>query len=320
MLTVQKFGGSSLDGTDRLRRAADLCAEKRRVGNDLVVVVSAAGDTTDDLVNIAREISPRPNLRELDALLATGERRSAALMAIMLSGRGINARSFSGGEAGIYTDESYGAAQITRIDTAPLAESLSRGEVAVVCGFQGMMPDGSTATLGRGGSDTSAVALAAALNARECEIYTDVDGVYTADPNIVRAARPIKTLDYGDMLALAESGAQILHPRAAAEAMKSGVKVRILSSFTPGEGTLLCALSEKERPALAGLALKREEGALSLVGRSAGEDVQDRLTALLSEAGIIVRRAECEMGRVCITLPEKSLIRAAQLAHREFFE
>ena len=184
MLIVQKYGGSSLGDLSCLRRSASLASEARRRGSDLVVVVSAAGDSTDELISAARRILPRPKARELDALLATGEQRSAALMALMLESRipmKSAFRSFTGAQAGIRTDENHGEASILSVDPVRLRQSLEAGEIAVVAGFQGESPAGDITTLGRGGSDTTAVALAAAMGADRCEIYTDVDGVYTAD-------------------------------------------------------------------------------------------------------------------------------------------
>ena len=180
MLIVQKFGGSSLAGTERLRRAAGIAAEARRRGHSVLVVVSAMGDTTDELLDMAHEISSQPPARELDALISTGEQQSAALMAITLESMGLAARSFTGWQAGIITDGSHAEARIEMIAAGELAAALDRGEIAVVSGFQGVSPEGGITTLGRGGSDTTAVALAAALDAERCEIYTDVDGIYTA--------------------------------------------------------------------------------------------------------------------------------------------
>ena len=246
MLIVQKFGGSSLADLQRLRRAAGIAAEARRRENQVVLVVSAAGNSTDELLSLARRILPHPPRRELDALLATGEQRSAALMAMMLESLGCPARSFSGARAGIHTDGNFGEAAILRVEPETLRRSLSDGEIAVVAGFQGRSPTGEVATLGRGGSDTTAVALAAALEAERCEIYTDVDGICTADPRLIPSARLLREIDSRDMLRLAQAGSQVLHPGSVRLAMEKTVPLWLLSSFRAGEGTRVLLLRRPE--------------------------------------------------------------------------
>ena len=253
MLIVQKFGGSSLAGTERLRRAAGIAAEARRRGHSVLVVVSAMGDTTDELLDMAHEISSQPPARELDALISTGEQQSAALMAITLESMGLAARSFTGWQAGIITDGSHAEARIEMIAAGELAAALERGEIAVVSGFQGVSPEGGITTLGRCGSDTTAVALAAALDAERCEIYTDVDGIYTADPRIVSGARRLEEIDFRDMLLLAGAGSQVLHDRSVALALANDVEIRLLSSFEPGRGSRVRLLADAERPDYAGV-------------------------------------------------------------------
>ena len=316
MLIIQKFGGSSLANPERLRRAAGICAEARRRGNALVAVVSAAGDSTDELLALAHRLHPHPPRRELDALMATGEQRSAALMAITLSSLGLPARSFTGWQAGIRTDAAHGAAAIQSIDPAPLRAALGRGEIAVAAGFQGLSPGGDVTTLGRGGSDTTAVALAAALEAERCEIYTDVDGIYTADPRLLPDARLLPEIDSRDMLRLAEAGSQVLHPGSVRLAMEKGLPLRLLSSFRAGEGSLVRPLSEAERPALAGVTRDEEKNAVTVVGRAADKALLRRLSGQLERSGIPVRAAAAGEGRVTLTVPPAQLLPALELCHR----
>ena len=238
-IIVQKFGGTSVANAAGLRRAARLISAAHAAGNGVVAVVSAQGDYTDKLLQKAAEISPDPCKRELDALLASGEQTSMALLAIAAEAGGCPAVSLSGSEAGIKTDGHYGEAEITEIDTSRIYRELSAGRTVVVAGFQGAAPNGDVTTLGRGGSDTSAVALAAVLGAKTCKIYTDVDGVYTADPRRDSTAAKLDSISYDGMLAMAKSGAQVLHPRAVELAKKYRVRVEVLSSFTGAAGTVL---------------------------------------------------------------------------------
>ena len=238
-IIVQKFGGTSVANAAGLRRAARLISAAHAAGNGVVAVVSAQGDYTDKLLRKAAEISPDPCKRELDALLASGEQTSMALLAIAAEAGGCPAVSLSGPEAGIKTDGHYGEAEITEIDTSRIYRELSAGRTVVVAGFQGAAPNGDVTTLGRGGSDTSAVALAAVLGAKTCKIYTDVDGVYTADPRRDSTAAKLDSISYDGMLAMAKSGAQVLHPRAVELAKKHQVRVEVLSSFTGAPGTVL---------------------------------------------------------------------------------
>ena len=320
MLIVQKFGGSSLADPERLRRAAGICAEAKRRGNGLAVVVSAAGDSTDELLETAYKINPHPPLRELDALMATGEQRSAALMAIMLESMGLPARSFSGWQAGIHTDGNHGDAAILSIDTRRLTQSLDRGEIAVTAGFQGLSPQEDVTTLGRGGSDTTAVALATALAADRCEIYTDVDGIYTADPRLLPDARLLREIDYRDMLRLADGGSQVLHPGSVRLAMKAGLALHLLSSFRPGAGSVVRALSEEERPALAGITRDASNSSITLVGRGADAALAEELARELEHRGIPVRSTETGQGCVTLTVAPAQLLAALELCHRTVLE
>ncbi|MDO4973029.1 MAG: aspartate kinase [Eubacteriales bacterium] len=279
MRIVQKFGGSSLADLSCLRRAAEHCLEARRRGCEVLAVVSAAGESTDEMLRLAHEITPRPAVRELDALLATGEQRSAALMAIQLEVLGALARSYSGWQAGLITEEKHGDARLLLAAPRRLLASLAAGEIPVVAGFQGITPAGDISTLGRGGSDTTAVALAAALQADRCEIYTDVDGIYTADPRLVEEARLIPAIDFRDMLALAQAGSQVLHAESVRLAASERQPIRLLSTFTASPGSEVRALAEDERPALAGVTRDEAAHSVTIVGREAARTA----TALLRE-------------------------------------
>ena len=318
MLIVQKFGGSSLAGTERLRRAAGIAAEARRRGHSVLVVVSAMGDTTDELLDMAHEISSQPPARELDALISTGEQQSAALMAITLESMGLAARSFTGWQAGIITDGSHAEARIEMIAAGELAAALERGEIAVVSGFQGVSPEGGITTLGRGGSDTTAVALAAALDAERCEIYTDVDGIYTADPRIVSGARRLEEIDFRDMLLLAGAGSQVLHDRSVALALANDVEIRLLSSFEPGRGSRVRLLADAERPDYAGVTRSEARSEITLVGRAAGTATLSELVIALSKSGIPVLSGSSGEGWVTVRVAPAQLIPALELTHTAY--
>ncbi len=237
-LIVQKYGGSSVADAEKIRNVARRVAE-HAAGNRLVVVVSAMGKTTDGLVSLAHQVTPAPDPREMDMLLATGEQVTIALLAMALHGLGLRARSFTGPQVGMRTDTAHTRARITRITADRVRRALDAGEIAVVAGFQGLSEEEEITTLGRGGSDLTAVALAAALAADVCEIYTDVDGVYTADPNIVPDARKLARITYDEMLELASLGAKVLQARSVEFAKKYGVPVHVRSTFKPDPGTLV---------------------------------------------------------------------------------
>jgi aspartate kinase len=238
-LIVQKFGGSSVANVERIRRVAKRVVDTAQAGHEVVVVVSAMGDTTDELIELARQLTPNPSAREMDMLLTTGEQVSIALLAMAVQAHGVPSISFTGGLAGIRTEPVHGKARITDIDPARIRAELGQGKVVIVAGFQGVTDDGSITTLGRGGSDTTAVALAAALGADLCEIYTDVDGVYTTDPRVVKTARKIERISYDEMLELANLGAGVLHPRAVEFAKQYNVTLRVRSSFNQNMGTVV---------------------------------------------------------------------------------
>ncbi|MDO4815971.1 MAG: aspartate kinase [Bacillota bacterium] len=318
MLTVQKFGGSSVADAGRIRRVADIIAETKAAGSDVVAVLSAAGDTTDELADRAAEISKFPPHRELDALLSTGELQSVALMSMQLERLGVPALSLSGRQAGIITDENHGNAKILNIKTKRIKDELARGKVVVVAGFQGIDCSDNITTLGRGGSDTTAVALAAALKADKCEIYSDVDGIYTADPRLVTGAKKLSEIDYTDMLNLARGGSQVMHSRAVEIAMKYNMEVRMLSSFVKTEGTYMRRLVR--RPELCGITRDKAENKISLVGEAADINCLSVAAALLKESGIFPISAEAREGVCSLTTEDRFVLPALQLLHKHFFD
>ncbi len=239
-LIVQKYGGSSVATPQRIKKIAERVVKTKKENHKLVVVVSAMGDTTDNLIKLMEKINPDPPKRELDLLLSTGEVVSAALLAAAISAKDEKAVAFTAYQGGIITDEIHTKARIQRINTRKILEELNRGNILVIAGFQGVTPNDAITTLGRGGSDTTAVAVAAALKADICEIYTDVEGVFTADPRIVPQARKLKKISYDEMLELASLGTKVLHLRAVEIAKKFKVPLHIRSSFTDREGTLIC--------------------------------------------------------------------------------
>ncbi|MWV49216.1 aspartate kinase [Rathayibacter sp. VKM Ac-2803] len=284
-LIVQKFGGSSVADAESIKRVAKRIVATKQAGNDVVVAVSAMGDTTDDLLELAHQVTPMPAPRELDMLLSSGERISMALLAMAIKSMGFEARSFTGSQAGMITDAQHGAARIVDITPVRLREALDENAVVIVAGFQGFNRDTKDiTTLGRGGSDTTAVALAAGLGADTCEIYTDVDGVFTADPRVVKRARKLDRISSEEMLELAAAGAKVLHIRAVEFARRHGVTLHVRSSFSPNEGTIVynaapddaaagTALSGTEKngqtveePIIAGVAADLNEAKITVVG------------------------------------------------------
>jgi len=266
-LIVHKYGGTSVGTVERIQAVAARVSQARARGDSLVVVVSAMSGETDRLLTLARQLSPAPSGRELDMLLATGEQASIALLALALEAQGCPAVSYTGSQVGILTDSAHNKARIQSIDEGRLRTDLAAGRVVVVAGFQGVDQEGNITTLGRGGSDTTAVALAAALTADECHIYTDVDGVYTTDPRIVPEARRLSTITYEEMLELASLGAKVLQIRSVEFASKYSVTLRVLSSFEEGPGTLITTEGNRmEQVVISGVALNRNEAKITLVG------------------------------------------------------
>ncbi|CAO5226998.1 Aspartokinase [Frankia sp. AgKG'84/4] len=269
-LLVAKFGGSSVADADRIKRVAERVVESRRAGNDVVVVVSAMGDTTDELLDLAERVSPLPPARELDMLLTAGERISMALLAMAIATLGAEARSFTGSQAGVITDSAHGRARIIDVTPGRIRAALDEGAIAIVAGFQGVSQDTKDiTTLGRGGSDTTAVALAAALHADACEIYTDVDGVFSADPRIVPDARRIDRISYEEMLEMAACGAKILMLRCVEYARRYSVPVHVRSSFSSKPGTWVIEIPEAqlvEQAIIRGVAHDLSEAKVTVVG------------------------------------------------------
>ncbi len=238
-LVVMKFGGSSVADSDKMKLVASRVIDKKKKGNKVVVVVSAPGDTTDDLITMSEKITSDPNPREMDMLLATGEQVSISLLAMTIQSQGENAVALTGPQAGIYADLEHSKARVTKIVPKKIFSFLDKGNIVVVAGFQGLNPKGDIATLGRGGSDLTAVALAAAMKADVCEIYTDVDGVYTTDPRVEKEARKIDLISYEEMLEMAGSGAQVMQARSIEVAMKYGIEIHVRSTFSGKEGTYI---------------------------------------------------------------------------------
>jgi aspartate kinase len=269
-LVVQKYGGSSVADADCIKRVARRIVDTKKAGNDVVVVVSAMGDTTDDLIDLAKQVSPLPPARELDMLLTAGERISMAVLAMAIHDLGFEARSFTGSQAGVITDSVHGKARIIDVTPGRLSGALAEGAIAIVAGFQGVSQDTKDiTTLGRGGSDTTAVALAAALKADVCEIYTDVDGIFTADPRIVPTARHQSRITYEEMLEMAAQGAKVLHLRCVEYARRFDLPIHVRSSFTMNEGTMVIGRTEgddMEQPIISGVAHDRSEAKVTVVG------------------------------------------------------
>lgn len=288
-LQVMKFGGTSVGSIEKIQRVAARITLKKEEGLDLIVVVSAMGKATDHLVEMAKTLSVRPHKREMDMLLSTGEQQTMALLAMHLISQGINAVSFTGWQAGIVTEASHGNARIERINPAPIKKELDQGKVVIVAGFQGMTEEHDITTLGRGGSDTSAVALAAAFEAELCEIYTDVDGVYTTDPRYVSKARKLAELSYDEMLEMANLGAGVLHPRSVENAKKYKVPLVVRSSFNNEPGTLIKEVTSLEKGlAVSGLAFEKDVTKISLLGLPNKLNTLSMVFKVLAQAGVNV--------------------------------
>ena len=286
-LIIQKYGGTSVGSLELIQRVAAKVAAVRESGQQVAVVVSAMGDHTDRLVDLARGISTEPAPREMDALLSTGEQVSITLVAMALNARGVPARSFTGGQVRVRTTNVHGRARIVDVETQRLKATLAEGVIPVVAGFQGVDDEGNITTIGRGGSDTTAVALAVALKADECQILTDVDGVYTTDPRMVATARRLDRLSFEEMLELAGQGSRVLHLRCVEFAAKYNVPLRVLSSFGSGPGTLICKEDHKvEAPVVAGIAFNRDEAQITVTQLPDGHDIAYRVLKPVSDASI----------------------------------
>src|SRR5262245_17626498 len=292
---VHKYGGTSVGTVERIRAVADRVLAAQRAGHHLVVVVSAMGEYTDQLVDLARQITTQPNQRELDMLLTAGERISMALLALALQESGARAISFTGSQSGILTDESHGRARVTDIRPHRVREALNKGAIVIVAGFQGVSREREVTTLGRGGSDTTAVALAATLGAH-CEIYTDVDGVFSADPRLVPAARRLPRIGSDVMSVLAHSGAQVLHARCVDLAAKYRVALAVKSSFEEGEGTVIADPASMEGPAVRAVALDRHAVLAVLEGTDVAPGAEGSVLEVLSALDVPVAQLALESG------------------------
>ena len=318
-LIVQKFGGTSVADTERLRNVARIITDTYKAGNQVVVVLSAQGDTTDDLIEKAKEINPKGSNREMDMLLSTGEQISVALCAMAIEALGYPVVSLTGWQAGILTDTAAKNARIKKIDTERLEAELDQKRIVIVTGFQGVDRNQNITTLGRGGSDTSAVALAAALEADLCQIYTDVDGVYTADPRHVKGARKLDEVTYNEMLELATLGAQVLHNRSVELAKKYNVKLEVLSSFTGHPGTKVKGVAKRmEKTAVSSVAKDKDIARIALVGVPNEVGTSFKVFSLLAQnhinVDIILQGIGHEEGKdICFTVAEGDLKKAAEL-------
>ena len=311
---VQKYGGSSLSDAESIKRVARRITETRRAGNDVCVVVSAMGDTTDELLDLAQEVSPMPPPRELDMLMTAGERISMALVAMAIHDLGFSARSFTGSQAGVITDEAHGKAKIIDVTPGRISQALGEGHIVIVAGFQGVsQTTKEITTLGRGGSDTTAVALAAALHADVCEIYSDVDGVFTADPRVVPRASKLERLSAEEMLELAAAGSKILHLRCVEYARRYNLPIHVRSTFTDKPGTIVADYTEGETveaPIITGVAHDASEAKLTVVGVPDRTGMAAQIFEALARAGrnidmIVQNVSAVETGRtdISFTLP-----------------
>ncbi|HJU06304.1 MAG TPA: aspartate kinase [Nitrospiraceae bacterium] len=318
-LIVQKYGGTSVGNVERIHRVAERVAKARRDGHDLIVVVSAMSGETDRLVKLAHEVTSSPDEREMDMLLSTGERVTIALLAMDLRGRGVNARSFTGRQVGIITDGTHMKARIARVTADRIREALAEGVIPIVAGFQGINERSDVTTLGRGGSDLTAVALAAALQADRCIIFTDVDGVYTADPNIVPSARRLNRVTYEEMLELASLGAKVLQSRSVEFAAKYGVVLEVQSSFKEGQGTIVTKEdADMERVVVAGVTGDRNQAKLTIIGVPDKPGIAARIFGPVAEAHvnvdmIIQNVSQASLTDISFTVPRADLRQAVDL-------
>jgi len=319
-LIVHKYGGTSVGTVERIKAVAEKIAAKHRSGDKIVVAVSAMSGETNRLIGLANEIHQEPSLREMDVLVSTGEQVTIALLCMALEAAGIGARSYTGGQVRILTDEAHGKARIKEIDSHRIHADLDAGRVVVVAGFQGADESGNITTLGRGGSDTTAVALAAALKADECQIYTDVDGVYTTDPRVVPDARRLDKITFEEMLEMASQGSKILQIRSVEFAGKYNVPLRVMSSFEDGPGTLISLEDDEqmEKPVVSGIAFNRDEAKLTIRGIPDQPGVAYKVLGAISEANIeidvIVQNvAKDDSATITFTVHRNDLARASKL-------
>ena len=324
-LIVQKFGGTSVADTERLRNVARIITDTYKAGNQVVAVLSAQGDTTDDLIAMAGKVNPNASNREMDMLLSTGEQISVSLCAMAIEALGCPVISLTGWQAGMFTNTVSRNARIKRVDTERIEAELNQRKIVIVTGFQGINRNQDITTLGRGGSDTSAVALAAALDAELCQIYTDVDGVYTADPRTVKGARKLDEVTYNEMLELATLGAQVLHNRSVEMAKKYNVRLEVLSSFTGHPGTKVKGVVKRmEKSYISSVAKDKNISRIALIGVPNEIGTSFKVFSLLAQnhinVDIILQGIGHEEGKdICFTVAESDLLRAAGLLedHRD---
>ena len=321
-LIVQKFGGTSVANTERIFNVARIVTDTYKKGCNVVVVVSAQGDTTDDLIAKAHEIDPNPSKREMDVLLSTGEQISIALLAMAISKLGFPVISLTGRQAGFLTDSNHSKARIKKVDTERIEKELDQRKIVVVAGFQGMNRYDDITTLGRGGSDTSAVALAAELKADLCQIYTDVDGVYTADPRIVRSATKLEEISFDEMLELASCGAQVLHNRSVEMAKKYNVNLEVLSSLENKPGTKVKEVTKMEKMLIKGVAKDDDVARISVVGLPDKPGIAFRIFSVLASKKVNVDIILQSVGRdgtkdISFTVPEESLRTAVEALNEQ---
>jgi len=318
-LIVQKYGGSSVADADKIKNVARRIAKAKQEGNQVVVVVSAMGDTTDELIQMARQVSEQPEERELDVLLSTGELISSTLLAMALGSLGYRAVSLTGAQAGIQTDSIYSRARIVRVDSKRIVNELRKGNIVIVAGFQGITRDMDITTLGRGGSDTTAVALAASLNAEVCQIYTDVEGVYTADPRFVSEAIKLREIGYEEMLELASYGARIMHPRAVELGTLYNIPILVASSFSDSPGTLICKEASMEaRNKVRGIAHDTNVAKITVIGVPDHPGIAAAIFEPLAKANIsidtVVQNASVEnITDLTFTVSRGDLIKAMSI-------
>ncbi len=322
-IIVRKYGGTSVGSVERIQRIAkENVALSRSSGTPIVIVVSAMGHTTDELVSLARSISDTPDPREYDALISTGENISAALLSMAIHALGHDAVSLTGAQAGVKTERAYSKAKILHVDTARIRDELKKGKIVVVTGFQGFNDNQDVTTIGRGGSDTSAVVLAAYLNQKECEIFTDVDGIYTADPRVVPKAKKLKDISYDEMLELAALGAKVLHPRAVECAKEQGIALHVRSSMDPVEGTWVKEAQAMEiNREVTGITANEDEAKISIIGVPDQPGVAGKVFGPLAAANInvdmiIQSTEEDRANTITFTVPKDDLQEATEVTQK----
>jgi aspartate kinase len=321
-LIVQKFGGTSVGNIERIQNVAQRVAKVKAAGNDVVVVVSAMAGETDRLLKLANQVSSNPEEREVDLLLSSGERVTSALLALALQEMGFKAQAFTGRQVGIFTDSTHTKAKIERIVADRVREAIGEGIIPVIAGFQGINEKSDVTTLGRGGSDLTAVALAAALKAECCDIYTDVDGVYTTDPHVVPGARRLKKISYEEMLEMASLGAKVLQARSVEFAAKYQVPVRVLSSFNDGEGTLVTKEDrDMERVVVSGVTYDKNQAKITITGVPDQPGIAARLFGVIAEAGVVVDMILQNVSQegltdISFTVPKGDARKAVEIARK----